>query len=106
MSDKYQSMLDEINRRYSPPFDEAFLIRQCIDYTTLCEKLITEDNKLKSDLEATKERLKVATEALDRIRTIYGPIFNGGIVTTINPHQLSRWQVIAEDALNKIKGEI
>lgn len=42
-------------------------------------------------------------EALDRIRTIDSPVFNGERVTTINPTQLSRWQVIAEEALSKFK---
>lgn len=39
--------------------------------------------------------------ALDRIRTIDAPTFNGERVTTINPNALSRWQQIAEEAIKK-----
>lgn len=66
------------------------------------EKLWTDFNvELKESLRREKEKSEKLLHALDRIRTIDSPVFNGERVTTINPYALDRWQKIAEEALRQ-----
>lgn len=53
------------------------------------------------EIDRLTARIKELEGALDRIRTIDAPVFNGERVTSLYPYRLALWQVIAENALAK-----